>query len=361
MIESKRKLLLYLGIFLVLVNFLCSYSELIVINELISFIMLFIGSILLLISSFLKEHENIFIKLFLVFIAVLIYIISKQSGMFQMIIIMISLKNEKIDDIIKFIFKITSIFLFIHIISYIIIYIYDKNILSFNFRYGENILRHKFLFKHANFLGALVSWNCLALLYLKRENIKIIDYIYITIMIGFIILFPNSRTSSLILLIVLICFIIRNKIPILLKKIIKNSIFILGILSLLLLFTYNKFDIIKSIDNLLNARIRLGYVAYEKYGLMPFGQNIIYGEKIDVERNYGISSIIIDSSYYKMFFSYGYVTYLVFLIYVFKKPQKINLEDKKIYFLLAYALFSFTESTAIFPLFAFPILLLVNE
>ena len=62
-----------------------------------------------------------------------------------------------------------------------------------------------------------------------------------------------------------------------------------------------------------------------------------------------------------MFFSYGYVTYLVFLIYVFKKPQKINLEDKKIYFLLAYALFSFTESTAIFPLFAFPILLLVNE
>lgn len=180
-------------------------------------------------------------------------------------------------------------------------------------------------------------------------------------MIGFIIIFPNSRTSSLILLVVLVCLIIKDNIPILIKKFIKYSIIIFGILSLFLLFTYEKSSFTKSIDELMSARIRLGYVAYMKYGLKPLGQNINYGEELDETKNYGISSIVIDSSYYKIFFSYGYITFLALLIYVLKKSKKISLSDEKIYFLLAYALFSFTESTAIFPLLAFPILFLLNQ
>lgn len=359
--ESRRKLLLYMGIFLLLFNFLSSYSELIVLNEIISTILMLCGLLFLLVSSFMKKNEKIFTKILLLAFGILTYYISNQSGILQLIVIMISLKNENIDQIIKYIFKITTIFIFLHIIIYLLLYIYDKTILTFNVRFESDTLRHKFLFKHANFLGALVSWNCLSFLYLKRNNLKIIDYIYVFFMICFIIIFPNSRTSSIILLVVFVCLIIRKNIPVFIKKAIKYSIFILGLLSVVLLFTYEKSSITKNIDDLMSARIRLGYVAYMKYGIKPFGQNINYGEELDVKKNYGISSIVIDSSYYKLLFSYGYITYLLFLIYVLKKAQKISLNDKKIYFLLAYALFSFTESTALFPLLAFPILFLVNE
>ena len=359
--ENKRKIIMYLGLFILLVNFLCSYSQIFSYGGNINTILSTFGMLLLLISSYLKRTENVIIKTTLLLLAFISYYISKQSGFFQLMVILVSLKNENINQIIKFIFKITSIFLLIHIFIYILLYLYDKSKLIFNIRSNEQIVRHMFLFSHANFLGALCSWNCLAYLYLNRNCLKSKHLFFAFLYVLFIFAFPNSRTAGTILLITILVLTIRNNIPKMLKIIIKYSILIFALLSIFCIYLYPSLSIVQELDESLNARIKLGYVAYEVYGIKPFGQDISFGSINDTYKEEGISSVVIDSSYYKILISYGFVSFILALFLYAKEVRKIPLSSNKIFFFLPYALFACMETTGIFPLLAFSLLILDDK
>src|SRR5699024_3319071 len=99
----------------------------------------------------------------------------------------------------------------------------------------------------------------------------------------------------------------------------------------------------------------------EVYGIKPFGQNISFGQEIDDYKEMGLSSIVIDSTYYKLLISYGLISFVLLLIIYFIGVKKITLKNDKICFLLPYALFAFMETTGIFPLLSFPILLIDDK
>lgn len=358
--ENKRKILLYFGILLLLFNYLFSISQILQLNEIVSTIIMFIGCFLMLVSSFLKKSEHYLNKIIFLLIALVVYFISRQSDILQLFIIMTCLKNENVDSIINFIYKVILTFVLFHIFAYIIIYIYDKTSVSFNTRFDINILRHKFLFTHANVFGLLLCWLNTMKLYFERNNIKVSTIILTIINIIFIIVFPNSRTSFIVLAILLVTLVGYKIIPKILKKFMKNSIQILFLISVIFMLLYPNNSIVQKIDESFSSRIKLGYVALDYYGIKLFGQNIEFLSETDIYWEYGLTSFTLDSVYYKSIFSYGLAITSILLIYIYFRTKKVKEEDNICCFILAYSAAASMESVVIFPLIAFVPLLLIN-
>lgn len=358
----KRNWLLYSGIFLLLMHFYISFSDLLKFAEGISKPILFIGLLLLIVSSYIKKNK-IVLKTVAYLFAFVMYYYSKQSDILQFIIIVTSLQDEDIKSIVKFVFKISSVLLLVHIILYFFLYAYNNAIVHFNFRNKLNVIevRHTFLFSHSNIFSAILCWWYLSYLYI-RGNEKLLKRIIILLGVSLlIILFSKTRTALIIIYSTLLIIpIYKKKGKTALKKIVKHSIELLSIIFISFIFLYPNSRIIQSFDSILEARIKLGYVAKEKFGIKLLGQNIEYNETDDYYLRYGLSNtgITLDSTIYKILLSDGIICFVLFMFYVFSRCKKIDDDNEKNCFILSFALFSVVESFGLYPLLAFPILLL---
>lgn len=96
------------------------------------------------------------------------------------------------------------------------------------------------------------------------------------------------------------------------SKIIKfGSLAILPLMSSFILFVSINAERFSSLDTLLSGRLRLGKMAYQRYGLSVFGNNVVFNVNRDI---YGFDYFLLDSSFLRIIFSFGLITFFVFLI-----------------------------------------------
>lgn len=354
--SKLREFCLYFGLLSLLLNFSFQYSTLYNYPELLKNALLCIGLFSLIISYVLKKNNKLLIKIMVLTFSILIYIFSKQTAIFELIILIISTEKTELERIIKFCYKYLVFFLFFHILTYIIAYILGVNNLNIIVRTETNTIRHSFFLAHSNLFGTLCSWTYLTYIYLNKNHLKRKHFIIGIITIIFISTTCDSRTSAFVCLITIILLASFKKIG-KTANILKHSFSIIGILAYLLVFLYPTSDFIKSIDtpDKLHGRIKLGYIAYNYQMLGPLGKDIKMFENINLYPEYGINKYTIDSTYYKMLFVYGYIFTIAFFIYFEKKVSYIENNDNFICFIFAYSLATFMESFSFYPFIFFPL------
>ena len=357
----KRNNILNFGIVLLLIHFYISISDIVNVNAFVEQIILFSGLFCLVVSSYLKKDKKIIIKTVIYIIAIISYFLSKQSDFLQCLIMIISFQDEDKKRILNIIFKFSVIVLLIHIIVYFIIFAYNSALLHFNIRnkIGSIEIRHTFLFSHSNIFSALLCWTYLLFLYLKKNKNILFNMLLFTAVMSLILFFSKTRTVIIVILSVMILLYLYKKYKfVFVKKIIKYSVPIIGVIFTFFVFLYPTNNMVKNIDSILEARIKLGYVAKELYGISIFGNQISYASS-EKYWAYELSSngFTLDSTYYKVLFSNGILCFLISILYFINIAKKTDYNDEKNCYIFGYALFAAVESFGLYPLLVFPLIL----
>lgn len=354
---KKIELIYFIAIGLLLLKNILQLSTLIDINSSNHFfdVLTFLAYILLLIKITYKENiKHLIVYSIIIILALIAYINSKMTEYLTLVLIVIATKDIDVKNVIKFAFIFWALALFIHIFTYLLMMIFNPSSIIITQR--GDINRYSFFFGHPNSFAAVVAWTNIMYLYLKYEKINLLDYI-ITILISvFIYLVPNSRTSAILLLFFVLLIFLFKKNNKVVKKIGKVSIPLTAIVMYIFIFNYYNYPIIAKIDEALNARIIQALAIYENYGITLLGMYIPLGQEMKILYKYGLTSLTIDSAYYSLLFNYGIINTVIFLIIYTKLCLKRDIKEKKVLFLVIWALYAVTETLALNPLLCFPLL-----
>ena len=192
--------------------------------------------------------------------------------------------------------------------------------------------------------------------YLKYEKLNFFHY-FIGIMITlFIYIVPNSRTSAILLIAMIILMPLYKKNIKIVVNLLRVSIPVLCITMILLVLTYNYNPYANTLDSFFNSRIRLGAAVYENYGIHWLGEYIPYGEDVTNSYQYGVTRLTTDSAYQTMLFGYGIFNTIIFIsLYTILCLRK-KTNNKKLLFLVIWSLYAISETLALDPLICFPLL-----
>lgn len=99
---------------------------------------------------------------------------------------------------------------------------------------------------------------------------------------------------------------------------------------------------IQQLDVLTSGRIQLGVMAFENYGVKPFGQLMQFNYGLSGTYNENAVYFYLDSSYLKYIFQYGYV-FVGLILYAYHRAIKYAVFTQNVYLLLSLviALFFF--------------------
>lgn len=267
------------------------------------------------------------------------------------------MKNIEVKKVVRVLFYINLITISIHMLLYIIYLLLDSSSLNFIFRetIEGKIIRYSFFFEHPNVFGSYVFWTTAMYFYLYFNKVKMMSYLIAFFLGVAMYIFPNSKTSALMmfLLIVLVIF-VKKGIKLLSVKI---TFFILLVLSILGIF-YIEVPIVAKIDGLLTGRISIGKIIYDNYGVNLFGTDISKGvENSKVNGKYFTNINIIDSIYYALFLNYGIFALCIFSYFIVKYNGDKN-DNIKNALLLLLIFYGISETSCLSPELAFPILFL---
>ena len=351
---KKIELLYFSAVIMLLVRNIIQVSTLIDIKSTSMFfdVLLFSAYILLFIKIIYKENiKRLIVYAIIIFLALISYASSKMTDYLSLVLLVIGAKGIDIKKIVKVCFSFYAITLGVHIIAYIITMLVDPA--SIEIVHRDEVERYSFFLGHPNSFAAILAWTNIMYLYLRYDKLKIRDYILTILVALFIYFVPNSRTSAILLIVFIIMILMFKKNIRFIIKLGRFAIPVLAVTMIALFLVYNMSPIIDKLDGILNARIKLGLAIYENYGTTLFGEYIPFGQELSSVYKYGLTKLTIDSAYYSLLFSYGIINTLVFLFIYTKLSFKKGLENKKILFLVIWAV---TETLALNPLLCFPLL-----
>lgn len=312
----------------------------------------------------IKSFRKIVLYIFLILLSIVTYYYSKYTGFFTLVLVMLSASRIELKKIVRFLFVFNTFILIMHIVSYCINIIFDFESLNIMTRVieDESQLRHSFFFVHPNVFAIYVFWTIAMYYYLNYEKLNVVKYIITLLIALYMYIFPNSRTSVIVLCILVLVTIFEKKIFISTKvlKIIFSIILIVCTLSIFIIEN----PIINVIDNILSNRIALGNIVYEKYGINLLGTDIRNGTGISVVNKKIYSSVkIIDSTYYSLLLNYGILSYIMIIVLVFSLMNKDGFENwhKEKVMLLVWMIYAISETSCMSAIFAFPLFLIMNE
>lgn len=312
----------------------------------------------------LKKVKKISVYIVLIVLGLITYYYSKYTGFFTLMLIILSASKIELKKIVKFLFIFNSFIIITHIIIYFINILFDFESLNVMTRVTENSsqLRHSFFFTHPNVFGIYVFWTIAMYYYLKYDSLAIVDYIITLLIALYMYIFPNSRTSVIVLCLLVFVTILEKK-KIITTKILKIAFTVILIICTLSVFIIEN-PIINVIDNLLSNRIALGSIVYRKFGINLFGTDIRGGTGMTIVNKKIYSSVtIIDSAYYSLFLNYGIISYIIMILLIFrllnkKKFESMNAEKVLVLIWMIYAI---SETSCMSAIFAFPLFLIIND
>jgi len=206
---------------------------------------------------------------------------------------------------------------------------------------GINNIRYNLGFAHPNTLGCMLFLiSCLFVI--RKNNLKIPDFLFLILIAIFCYVIPNSITAALsVFLLSIICFIfnvIRNRISYSFKKII-FYLYILMFFSSVTVVYYVVFsetgkNIIESLPGSLWARFSLGLDAIDSYGFHLFGQPVQETGTIAFLQGTATSKFfVIDSTFFYLPIVLGIIPTIVFILLYLLSVKKII--DKENWYLLS--------------------------
>lgn len=188
----------------------------------------------------------------------------------------------------------------------------------------DGTLRYAFGYGHANRFGAAIFLIILYSAYVKRKTINYKDLLC-QILAFFVVLFgANSRTAALGILAVFCYCIYRrclsaDRLDRRASKFFRNIAIAIGAIVLGTIFygVYHYSDdisIYETLDKLFNSRLTLGSLYSSYYTISPFGTGVKTYTWDNVQ-TLGLNRALtgIDILYLKVFFSYGVVTFILYL------------------------------------------------
>lgn len=262
----------------------------------------------------LKNKKNIFLLGALI-CSLISWIITDESTLAVLILFIIAAKNIKFNEIVKYDFKLRSLFIIIVVLLYVL------NLTNDYYMYREDgTIRSSMGFAHPNTFAIYIFLLCSEFLYLNYEKLKLRHYIIVVIISFLLDYFTDSRASVLsiilLLLVVIVSKVTSNKV--IENKLVKNfmpyTFIFFTIISIILCFMYNPGNkVIKVIDSALTGRIRLANEFLEEEPISLFGKDLkLVGEQKAKEK--GIEPRVLDNAFIKVILQYGIVNYILLAI-----------------------------------------------
>ncbi len=365
---KKNEILFFVGLYILMFRMIFNSVTFIELSELTQNLLLLSGSLCLLLKILTDSERLSKILKYLCILIVLFlnYLLCGESIVFITFLIIIASKNIELKKILKVMCVTLSALLLTLVLVYLVAYIFDAELLHYNIRKveGTDQVRHTFFFKHANVFSSILCWTYFMYLYYKYEKIGALDKIILCLIALFIYIFPNSRTTAIIM--ILFLFVLwgykKFKDTKIMMFIIKN-IWIICILVSIVCLALHENTVVQKIDTILSGRINAGYYAYNIFGITWFGRKFPVNYALQVSQTKWIMNLVIDNLYYRLILVYGIVM-LLFLTYMITKVisnEVKNKNEKNVVFLILLCLFGLMETIPLQVMFAFPMFLIRDE
>ena len=375
-ILNNKKLIIVLKFVYLGISLLCYFKSLFDSFEIIDNIIYIIrdylpiiGLILIMFTVKIKIEKNSSLLYIILFLIYCFATVIGKGNVYNELIILAILAILFKDEDLKYLFRFILVF-FIIFMSFNISLSYLQ-ILPYNtFARGE-IIRHSFNFRHPNSLG-LFSLSLYTLICYVLKKYKIIITLTGILLFHFVYYYVNSRTSGLLILLLLVLHIIywlfafinskiritNNSITKCFKIIIISLPIICFIVSLVMSYAYSPDNsFLVKLDELLSGRIYLQNNAVTNYGMPLFGTQRLFST---TSQTYDL----LDSYYLLCIYRNGLIFELAILGFIsYMLYKNINRYDLFIMFwvVLVWCLHAFSEPLCLYFCFNPFLLLLFNK
>ena len=280
------------------------------------------------------KRREVLILLSLLVCGLLDFLFGKETTILFSAIGLLTLKDEKLDRIIKVMFW-TRLFAFLLMIVLPICGVIPMNTLLF-YRNGEYINRYAFGYVHPNLVHSTFGLLVLLFIYSYYEKINLPLVVFIEFLNYSLEKFTFSRTGFLIISLIMIVFLIikkYKKAEHALPKILNLALFVIILVSFSLALMYNKVGFVKEIDILLTGRIRYMNIMFTEYKI-PLFKHQIY------------TDINFDNGFCDLLFNGGLFAFFIILILQVKTNKFIKKNNmiKQSVITLFMFIYCFTES-----------------
>lgn len=196
-------------------------------------------------------------------------------------------------------------------------------------RFGR--VGHYFGFYWYTYLPTNILFSWIIYRYAKEKKASLIEIILFSVLSYIIFYYSTHRLGFYLSIIVIIMHIVFAKYELikinnkLIKFLSAIGFFVSSIITILLSLLYNdNVKILSKIDSLLNGRLHLGKIAFERYKIKLLGQKIILHENG--------TYFLIDSGYIHILLAYGVLLFiLIMLMYTFLHWKSCKLNNKTLF------------------------------
>ncbi len=284
----------------------------------------------------IKFKINYLYLLFFI-LTLIIFYVTKSKNLVYFVIFILASKGVEFNSILRSALR-TIVVVFIFVLSSCFFGIIEDLTVD-----RGVLIRHSYGWNSPNCFILNVFEMSTIYLYLRRKNLKLINFIIPTIALLGAYYVTNSRMGLLAgLLLIGIFFLLKyTKISILYEKL-KYLIYaiptVLLVVFLALTLAYEKYELY-DLDARLTGRLFFSNLAIEEYKIKPFGNNIKFvGQQLEEEYTEGRNYNYVDNSYLKTLLHYGviFTIYLILFLYLLNK----HAYKKKDYYLLSILIVS---------------------
>ncbi len=299
-----------------------------------------IFKILLDFIDIIKSKKKIKIKyLYLLFflITLPVFYVTRSKNLVYLVVFILASKNVDFKKILRSALR-TLCIVFIFVLLSCFFGLIDDLTVS-----RGVLIRHSYGWNSPNCMMLNIFEIVTIYLYLRKDNLKITNFIISFIALFGAYYFTNSRMGFFagILLLIIFFLLKHTKISILYEKL-KYLVYaiplILTIAFLGLIFAYQKYELYE-LDAKFTGRLLFSEKAIEEYQIKPFGNKIKFvGQQFESEYEKNGSYNYVDNSYLKTLLNLGYIftAYLFLLLIVLNK----HAYKRKDYYLLSILVIS---------------------
>lgn len=314
----------------------------------------------------LLAQKYTFIKLIILLIigAICAYssIALEYYSFFYSFVFICSMQNVDINKILKASIVTKIIMLSFHVLIYIVVYFIKPELVVFIYRNG--IQRQSFFFGHPNVFTAYLAWTCLEIIYVYHRKLKIWHYLIIGLVNIVFYNFTNSNTGTIVVTVVIIFSLLRNKDIKSLKKLVNIfskygfllvSVFFYLIAGIYTLLNGNLKQLWETFDKSLTGRLMYGAYTIDIYGITWFGRFLNTPSK-SYWRGHWLDTIYFDNSFYNYLFKMGTVFLIIISIALIIYNYKMSYMDKLLICALIY--YGIMEAYIVNVFICFPLMLI---
>lgn len=275
-------------------------------------------------------------------VVIITALVSNNRALLKLPVLLLAFTGIEFDDFIKKDFYMRSL-LIIVIMTLSLLGLTDNTVLEIR----NGFARNSFGLGHPNSFAIYIAIVCIDYYYIETLKSKpnILKPIGVAIILScFIHFFVGSRTNIILIALISLAFIFRNKIKLTskcTKKIASNAFFILLILSILMAFLYNSTNpIMSGLDKILSRRLYLSNYFVDRYGIT------LFGTEITNDKFY-----ILDNAYVNLIVRYGIILTIYFVI-IYKKTIDNLLRDNKmllVIIMIVLLIYGLSESPIYIP------------